>query len=415
MSARRAPRRFSERLGRLLRRSPLGVRVVLRFRRIARAAAREPAPLVVRDANRVGRRAPGRRALLVYLPRAFALPDGDERLLTHQNLLCCRRMAAVLGELGFVVDVADKRDREFGPRRRYELVVSERLDWGGVDRLFPPDAVHVFLATSLSHATHNRNLRRRHELHVARGRPRVPIRRVYGEAMPAVQAADALVGVGNAYTIGTWREAYAGPLHAFDNFAFPGTLSSVPGKNFETARRRFLYFASWSQMQKGLDLLLEIFPRHPELELYVCSPFAQEPEFCAAYEEELTATPNIHAVGWVGAQSPELAELASRCAFVVHPSCSDGQAGAVVQALSAGLVPLVTRESGLDVDGFGETFADDSLAEIERVLLEAAAQPPDILCACARAASARALERHSLAAFEDRWRAIVVSILDGRR
>lgn len=394
--------------GRLALLQALPGTLVARFKRLVK---RQPAPLVVPDAGGNGRGRGTKSALLVYLPRAFPLSEDDEQLLTHQNLICCRTMAAVIGEFGYTVDVIDKRNKEFLPKRDYDLIISERLDWNGVERLFPPEATNVFLATSLCHTLHNRNVRRRHELLAERGRDPIMIRRVYGETMPAVHAANAVTGVGNAFTMGTWSEVYDGPIHPFDNFAFPGTRSVSDHKDFEAARRRFLFFASRSQVQKGLDLLLEIFPRHPELELYVCSQFELEPDFCAVYERELFHTPNVHAVGMVPVNGEQFYELARSCANVIHPSCSDGQAGSVVQCMAAGLVPLVSRETGIDVDGFGLQFADDGLEEIERVILDVAGRPTawhETQSALSRRA---AEEQFSLDAFTARWREILSEIL----
>jgi glycosyltransferase involved in cell wall biosynthesis len=365
---------------------------------------------VVYDANGVGvGDARGRRAaLLEYLPHALLLRPNDPELLRHTNLTRCRRMVEVLGELGYVVDVTNKRDRRFRPRRAYELVVSERPDWRTLERGLPPEASRILLASSLEHTLHNANVRRRHQRLAERRRPPVKIRRIYPEKMPALAGVDAVAGCGNSYTMGTWQTRFAGPILPFDNYAFPVAAAAAPEvKDFARARLHFLFFASRSQVQKGLDLLLEIFPRHPRLHLYVCSGFAREPDFCACYQQELFETPNVHPVGWLSVASAELAGLYERCAFVIHPSCSDGQAGSVIQCMQGGLVPLVTRETGIDTDGFGVTFEDDSLEEIERVILDVAERPP--VWHAERAAEARraASERYSEAAFVDRWRAIV--------
>lgn len=355
------------------------------------------------------------RALLVYLPRAFRLRENSAAFVRHSNLRRCRTMVAVLDELGYVVDVANRRDDSFRPRRDYDLVISEKFDWG-VDRArFGAQTRHAFLATSMSHALHNVNLRRRHERLAERGRPPVVSRRIYRERLPALDASNALIAIGNAFTAGTWRGAFAGPIHAFDNTAVHGG-AVVPGpRRLETARRHFLFLASGTQIQKGLDLLLEIFPRHPDLHLWVCSGFETEPEFVAAYRRELYETPNVHAVGWVSLAGPEFTALLERCAFVVLPSCSEGQAGSVIHPLHSGLIPLVTRESGVDTAEHGITFAGDSIAEIERVIVDVSRRPPESLAEMAAGARRVAQTRYTEDAFTRRWRAIVEEITRSAR
>lgn len=323
-------------------------------------------------------------------------------------------MVAVLGDLGYRVDVVSKRDKAFQPARDYDLVISERLDWRRADRRRLDHAIRVFLATSMNHITHNENLRRRHQRLSERGRCSLEPRRIYGERMRAVVTAHSVVGVGNGFTMGTWADVFAGPIRAFDTHGVSTPEPVNEPKDFAAARRHFLFLASGSQMQKGLDLLLEIFPRFPDLHLYVCSGFRDEPDFCTCYSKELFDTPNIHPMGWITVNGPEFAHLTRTCAYVIYPSCSDGQAGGVVQAMHAGLIPLVTRESGIDTDHLGVTFLDDSLEEIERVVRDVSQQPAD----WHRDRSSRnrhvARARYSEAAFADRWRDIVTEVVSRR-
>ncbi len=130
-------------------------------------------------------------------------------------------------------------------------------------------------------------------------------------------------------------EVFGGPIYPFNNYSFRET-SPVDWKNYSHARYNFLFFASRSQMQKGLDLLLEVFAKLPHLHLFVCSKFGGEPDFCACYRKELFETLNVHPVGWIPVNGPEYQQLVERCGFVIHPTCSEGQAGSVVQCMHSG-------------------------------------------------------------------------------
>jgi glycosyltransferase involved in cell wall biosynthesis len=379
--------------------------------RLGRRLGLGPRHRVVYDAHRTGRR-DGPYALLDYLPRAFLVPEDDPAFLHHANLRRCRILAEVLGERGFVVDVCNPRDRSFRPRRPYALVLGERLDWGRLDNRFPRDALRVFLATTMEHRAHNASVRRRHERLAGRGRRGVPVGRVYPERMPAVERAHAVVGVGDEVTLGTWRAVCAGPALAFDGFALRAGVEPEERRDFDTARRRFLFFASGTQVQKGLDLLLEVFARRPRLELHVCSRFESEREFTAAYRHELRELPNIHAHGWIRVDGALFRELVRRCAWIVHPSCSEGQAGAVVHALHSGLVPIVTRECGLA--SAARPLADDAIETLARAVDEAADRPPERCRAEAEATRRLARARFTEERFAARFRAILDELLGMR-
>jgi glycosyltransferase involved in cell wall biosynthesis len=387
---------------------PRTVTVRTRVLNVRRRLAGQPAlgahQFPIHNANRVDERRYDRRALLVYLPSAFHWEPGSEEFRKHQNLRRTRMMASILDENGFVVDVANKRDGHFRGWPPYDLVISER-HWQSLAEL-AGDAPSAFLATSHHHRVHNRKLNRRHDLREARGRTPLPRTGLWPEGLEALTTAHAIVGNGNRTTAESWEETFSGPTYWFDAFP-PGDRHEAPsGKDREAARRSFLFFASRNQMRKGLDLALEGFAQTPELELHVCSNVEREEDFARAYARDLAA-PNVTVHGWTDVQGDHFAELVRRCGWVLHPSCSEGQAGAVVQCMASGLVPVLTPETGLDVDGFGSLLHEETpeaLAELVRACAETDAGE---LGDRAAAAYDVAHTRHTEDAFAERFRGVV--------
>jgi glycosyltransferase involved in cell wall biosynthesis len=379
------------------------------FKAILKPTARYLPVFNVNHADEANHR---KRALLIYLVKPFALEETDPRLLTHQNSRQCKQIAALLGEFGYVVDSIDIRDKKFIPTRHYDLVVSNRVDLGAMDSHFQKDTVKIYLASVTNHQVHNGRLRSRHERLLKRRGCSVRMRRVYSEAMPYVSKADAIAAFGNDEIVATWREAFDGSIYPFNNYGFKETRFIFDEKDFAVARYSFLFFASGSQVQKGLDLLLEIFPKLPDLHLYVCSQFEKENDFCACYRKELYETANIHAIGWVHVNSPEFQELVRRCAYVIHPSCSEGQPGSVVQCMYGGLIPVVSKQTGIDTENFGVTFADDSLEEIERVIREVSQLPEEWHKERSIKTAKVAEAKYSEDVFVNRWRQILSEILN---
>jgi glycosyltransferase involved in cell wall biosynthesis len=362
---------------------------------------------VIYNANAADELQRKKRALLLYIVKPFLLQDNDPQLLRHQNARQCRQIAALLDELGYIVDAVYIRDREFRPAKNYDLIISNRAD----DTFFAKDSLKIYLATTLCHDSHNKNLRRRHQLLSERRNCKIKIRRRYGEIMPYVVESDAIICFGNEFIANSWRKTFKGPIYPFNNYGFKETEFLLDAKDFRAARKNFLFFASGSQVQKGLDLLLEVFPKHPELHLYICSDFKTEEDFCACYHQELYETPNIHPIGRVRVNGPEFYELVRQCACVVHPSCSEGQTGSVVQCMYSGLIPLVTRETGIDIEDFGVTFPNDSLAEIERVIIEISQRSESWHREHSIRTRRVSEEKYSEDAFAKRWRTILTEIL----
>ena len=124
--------------------------------------------------------------------------------------------------------------------------------------------------------------------------------------------------------------------------------------NFCNERRKannFMFLGSAGQVHKGLDLLLEVFAEKcKNCNLYVCSSFENESDFCKAYKYELYNTSNIHPIGFVDIKSDKFKEIAEKCAYMIMPSCSEANAGSVLTAMSAGIIPIVSRECGFEDD-----------------------------------------------------------------
>jgi glycosyltransferase involved in cell wall biosynthesis len=354
-----------------------------------------------------------KHALLVSIAKPFLLSDDAPELFNHQNLRRGKQIAALLGEFGYLVDTVDRRGLSRLTKRNYDLIINDRADVKSVDASFRDATVKIFLATAQNYIMHNGNLRRRHRLLRERRRCRMEPRRLFPEVMPYLAKADVTIGVGNTRTMSTWRNIFRGPIYPFNTYGFKETEFVFDTKDFATAQKNFLFFASRSQVLKGLDLLLEIFPKHPDLHLHVCSDFHKERDFCACYHKELYETPNVHPLGWIRVNSPEFYGLVQRCGYVILPTCSEGQSGSVVQCMYAGSVPLVTKEAGIDTEDFGVTFCDDSLAEIERTIIEISALPESWLREHSVRTRQVAEQKYSEDAFMRRWRDVLAEILNG--
>jgi hypothetical protein len=57
------------------------------------------------------------------------------------------------------------------------------------------------------------------------------------------------------------------------------------------------------------------------------------------------------------------------CAFTILPSCSEGMSSSIATCMYAGLIPLVSRETGVDINNSGAIFADNSIKTIEKTIL----------------------------------------------
>ena len=357
----------------------------------------------IRNANRAIEKENQRRALFVFLSEPFIMNPSNPRFHNHQNLRQSLQMVRALGEAGYVVDVLDVNCKRLVPSAKYDLVVSHRSDLVA-DELLKEGGMKIYLATGMNHEIYNKNLLFRYERLQARRPCNLVPQSLNEESMPFVRSSDAVVGFGNALTAGSWSSVTRGQVMAFNNY---GSFSvRTLQRDWNSARKNFLFYAGRLQIVRGLDLLLEIFPRHPNLQLYVCSAFKHEPAFCECYDRELFHTPNIHPIGLVSKGEKRFLEIVRRCGAVILPSCSDGQPSSVIEGMHAGLIPLVTRETGLDVEKVGIVFDSDSEQDIEKAVLHFSTLDQSRLEELSNATKVLSSHQYSEATFIDRWRQI---------
>jgi len=84
---------------------------------------------IIYNANNVDEDTFNRRALIVYLVKPFLLKEDSTKFLAHQNLKQCKRIAAILGEFGYVVDVADIKSTKIRSNKEYDLLISHNSSY----------------------------------------------------------------------------------------------------------------------------------------------------------------------------------------------------------------------------------------------------------------------------------------------
>lgn len=339
--------------------------------------------------------------LLSYLTAPFH-PSFDPLTASHSNLEECRAMAGVFLSLGFRVDVVNYDDRTT-PEGSYDIVLDIHGRLGDFSKKLGPRPLFVAYATGSHWRFQNDAERRRlKDLHHRRGLSLTPRRQV--ASMTSIEAADAVIMLGSAATRSTYRDVRV-PV-----FMMNVTSPEAPwpeGKDFRAAARRFLWIGGRGLVHKGLDLLLEAFSGLPDLELTVCADTAPELDFARAYRREL-ASPNVRLAGWVEVRSDAFRSACRDCAGLVSPSCSEGQSAAVAAGMHQGLIPILSKESGYDVDpSWGVLLESCSVEDVRAALRRLAGTPPERLRALSRAAWEKARRDHALAAFEARFRRIV--------
>jgi glycosyltransferase involved in cell wall biosynthesis len=352
-------------------------------------------------------------------PRGHVLVSYD-----NQGLLCKLRgkpiptshpqyyktmvMAQTFVDIGYDVDVIHCENQKFVPWKSYDVVVDTRFNLQRLRPYLPPSCIKILHCDTAQTLYQNLGeISRVLALQNRRG-VTLPLNRLETPHL-GVEHADYLTTCGNEFTINTFR--YSGkpifrlPMVAQKMWPWPAT------KDFEASRHRFLWFGSRGMVHKGLDLVLEAFAQMPECTLTIVGPVQDEPEFVEIYRKELFHTRNIHCRGWLDKFSDEFQMVVEQSVAHIFPSCSEAGAAVVLETMAAGVIPVVTYESSIDVENFGVLLENASIETIIRQVREVAALPAEDLFRRARRAWEAAHSNHTPEKFERSYHETIEMIL----
>ncbi len=347
------------------------------------------------------------RVLLAYIVRGFFEAPDSVILRSHTHYWESMEIAKAWAEQGFRVDVIDNYNDDFRPAAPYDVIMGARMALEPMSNRIKGSPLKILHADTCHWLTSNgAQFRRLAGIQERRGVSLEPRKLI--EVNRALEVADAVTVLGNEFTIASYGYG-AVPTHRVP-------LSSVSespwrDRDWEKARRSFVWFGSQGLVHKGLDLVLEVFAKMPDLTLYVCGPIEEEKDFVAEYQTELYETSNIHTIGWVDVKGARWAELVQACGAVVFPSCAEGGAGSVLACMHAGLSPVVTASASVDVEKeAGVLLIDDTVSGLVEAVAAMATEAPAVRETRSRMAWEQVGRTHTRNAFSSRIREVVATL-----
>ena len=337
------------------------------------------------------------RALLCYVH----LPVRGQREV-HSAAVMAQEIANSLSDHGWQVDVIPWHEQHL-PRRilgktaNYDLVIGFGPLFESIckERSVPR---RIHFATGAHHSfQENAELGRIAGFMERTGKlllPRRTLDRVFPHSLIFSQR---ILLIGNSWT----RSTYTTPITPITCIDPPTNIhrdeTDPPGAGNQW--NGIIWFGSPGMLHKGLDLLIEAMAGlGPEVELHICGDCPEETDFWEHYSR---LPSNIHRHGFVHPDSAMAKDLFRKCGFVALPSCSEGMSTGVLTCMATGLIPLVTRECGLDVEGIGYLIPTPTVEGVMTAIRSALAEPRPLLAQRSLAAIRRVQERHSRTRFRE--------------
>ncbi len=304
-----------------------------------------------------------KHCLLIYITFPFRR---NVVFASHQNRWQAKELARIIGEFNYNVDVIDCNDDAINLSKTYDLIIDiyPGLNKSYQDHMSTTCLKVAYMTGANLSFSNKAEVERLEQLYRRKG-VRLRQRRYAPPFDKQVfESFDAMFFIGNRHNLKTFAEFDLKKVFFIKNTGYEFLLN----QDFQRkSPQNFLYLGSRGQVFRGLDLLLEVFSRNRHLKLYVCGFFKSEKDFCKLYNKELFQSNNIFPVGLIDIRSKKFRQIVSVCSYTILPSCAEGISGGVLTAMSAGLIPIVSRETGLE-EGEVHFLPDCSIKSISEAV-----------------------------------------------
>lgn len=295
------------------------------------------------------------RLFVSYLSAPMYHINDRKYLNHHQNRRETIIMSSVLDELSL----------------SHKIVRLDKplLNYGGYDIIFGvepnfikackanPKAIKIYYATGAYNEHQNKVIRERTDEFNRFHGTNVPYYRLVSNHNSA-HIADRIIQIGSKYTVETYPEELRCKIviirQSGHTYNLPGFLQE---KLESYSRKDFIWMGSSGSILKGLDLVLDYFLDHKELNLHVFGNI--DTEVMDYYSPLLKDKSNIHLYGMCDLDSQFVLDVAKKSSFVILPSASEGCLGSVLNMAKLGCIPIVSRYAAFDgIEDYGDIMSN---------------------------------------------------------
>ena len=284
-------------------------------------------------------------ALVIYIPwaiRAWQENNYKEKNFnSHSMHWESIEMVKILTSLGYNVDVADCTGLILQVEwTKYQLVIDERNNLKDAPKVL--DQIQIHYATGCQWLFHNAaEYIRLFDFKSRTGISTDPARQV------SPVYSEEIAGITTYFGGEFQRDLFTHPYKTFPLSLSSSYIPEFKEKELSASRKNILWLGSRGFIHKGLDIVLEAFKEVNNFNLHICTKLEAEPQFYNWYKTKFSNCSNIFYHGWMDVNELQFKQLAENCIASVYCSAAEGGAGAVVQAMQFGCIPIVNDSTAL--------------------------------------------------------------------
>lgn len=308
-----------------------------------------------------------KKAIVIYLSDPF----NNKLKNKHTNHVECYLAAKCLHDLGYNVDVVDF---DYSGTIEYS---DYKVIYGFGDQFEQSFYSNEFKGKRIVYSpgcnTVYSNKESAKKLKQFAGAKNPKLIRATNNAWPLQKyLSDAIICLGNQFVLNTYRDDFP-EMDYYSINCFPldrPDKIEISGKDFTKAKNNILWFGSQGTVHKGLDTALALIERNPNLKLFVRGIDLNNEGDVLLPFKHLISTKRVDVKEYVDVKSKEFEWLMLNCAASVFPSASEGGAAALLTVMThGGLIPIITKPCGLDVEHLGFVALSSTLNDVEEAFL----------------------------------------------
>lgn len=354
-----------------------------------------------------------KKCIILYIVNPFF-----NSVKTHTNQQIAIVIAQILRNKGYNIDVVQYNTKRKLDLKKYDLVFGfgEQFDRFLVENeeyIREAKIITIGLLTGASPYYSNiAELSRLYYFKERNGEKLKLQRQVQSKDglmnLQALQNLLTAICTGNDWTVQTWGKMID-KVYKITATGFETVKLQDINRDISKAKKNFLWFSGAGMLHKGLDLCIEAFRINPELHLYIAG--VMDLDFKKFYKKDFE-NDNIHYCGFVDTGSNEYKQLCEKCLFSILPSCSEGVATSVLTTMFSGMIPVVTKEAGVDILEWGVEIEKASVEYIAELIKKLSLMPDGVLKCRETKAYRYAMENHTIEKFSNDFSKIVDTIIE---
>ncbi|MDA7695783.1 glycosyltransferase [Gammaproteobacteria bacterium] len=305
-----------------------------------------------------------RNALIIYIKQPFL---SDNNVINHCNVIESLSIRDVLVEMGYAIDVIDYRYKGTINYSKYDLIFGfgDLFAQSFLSKNLKKNVKRICYSTGTHPESWNSGEANRLKYFNNKFRSKLVPLRLWEWKMStfAFTNSDGVIQTGNDWTKSTFNHL---DIDKFFVVPVPSITQNNNNHENKVTGKDFIFFSGAGAVYKGLDLVIDAFKSMNQgVNLYIYGPFDQENFFMDIYGKIIRDSQNIFYNGVIDPMSDQFNEIVSKCSYTILPSCGESGASSVITTMHKGLIPVVTKNSSIDLFDFGVLIDSLSIESVK--------------------------------------------------